>query len=136
MTRISNVTTKVYEKAQGVDAFDFDEFEKMGYLDFRFGEPFRLKAMVFDSVRREIEEAHLGNNQVTTHIFGNDSFKILEVDVPYTLNLIQWLLARAAYLKVLGPPEFKTKFEEEVKRAFFNVDNHEPTVPEDKTFGT
>jgi hypothetical protein len=59
----------------------------------------------------------------------------LEVDVPYTLDLIQWLIARAPYLKILGPPVFKAKFEEEIKRAFANIENDEPHVPKEKNFG-
>ena len=82
-------------------------------------------------MQREIEEAHLGDNQVVSSIEGENDFKILELDVPYTLNLIQWLLARAAYLKVLGPPEFKAKFEEEVKR-FFNVNSEQSKVLKNK----
>ena len=134
ISRIKDPIISFTETAQGVDSFDFDDFVKTGFLAYRYGEPFRLQAMVFNSVRREIEEAHLGSKQTLTSLEDNDEFKLLEVDVPYTLNLIQWLLARAAYLKVLGPPEFKAKFEEEVKRAFFNVINERPNVPKEKNF--
>jgi predicted DNA-binding transcriptional regulator YafY len=136
ISRIKEPAISLTETAHGVDSFDFDDFVETGYLAYRYGEPFRLKAMVFNSVRREIEEAHLGDKQILTLIEDNEKFQLLEVDVPYTLNLIQWLLARAAYLKVLGPPAFKAKFEEEIKRAFYNVGHDAPNVPSDKNFVT
>ena len=142
ISRIKKPCISITEPTQGVETFDFDDFVKTGFLAYRYGEPFRLKAIVFDSVRREIEEAHLGDNQSLTTIDDKnkdkgkdkDKYRLLEVDVPYTLNLIQWLLARAAYLKVLGPPDFKAKFEEEIKRAYYNAVKTEPNVPKKKNF--
>jgi predicted DNA-binding transcriptional regulator YafY len=121
---------------QGTVDFDLEEYEKENSLTFRYGDPFLLSAMIFSSVQREIEDAHLGGKQSVTPIEGNDKFKLLEVEVPYTLDLIQWLLARAPYLKVLGPPEFREKFDEEIKRAFANVKDEKPYVPEEKNFGS
>jgi hypothetical protein len=119
---------------EGVNDFDIEKYEKENSLAYTYDKPFRLKAMIFLSIQREIEDAHLGENQSVTPIKGNETFKLLEVDVPYTLDLIQWLIARAPYLKILGPPAFKAKFDEEIKRAYSNVKNVEPKVPKEKNF--
>jgi predicted DNA-binding transcriptional regulator YafY len=135
ISRIEEANQAISAQPQHVNEFNIDEFEKSGFLAYRYGKPFRLQAIIFYSVQREIEDAHLGDNQVVTSISKNNEFKLLEVDVPYDLNLIQWLLARAAYLKVLGPPEFKLKFDEELRLAYNNVKNEQPFVPKEKNFG-
>jgi predicted DNA-binding transcriptional regulator YafY len=135
ISRIVSAADAVTESPKGVESFDIDEYENNHILAYSYGKPFRLKAKIFSSVQREIVDAHLGNNQVVTSLGDRDEkFQLLEVDVPYTLNLIQWLIARAPYLKVLGPPDFKEKFEEEIKRAYYNVTHDEPLVPESKNF--
>lgn len=134
ISRITKAAELVTAIAQGVEGFDLDVYERNNKLEFKYGESFRLQTSIHYSVQREIEDAHLGDNQVVTIVGEDTKFKLLEVDVPYTLNLIQWLLARAAYLKVLGPPEFKAKFEEEVKRAYHNAINAEPDVPKARNF--
>jgi predicted DNA-binding transcriptional regulator YafY len=136
ISRIVSAVDAITESPKGIESFDIDEYENNHILAYSYGKPFRLKAKIFSSVQREIVDAHLGENQVVTPLSGDDKFQLLEVDVPYTLNLIQWLIARAPYLKVLGPPDFKEKFEEEVKRAYYNVTHEEPHVPEDKNFRT
>jgi predicted DNA-binding transcriptional regulator YafY len=135
ISRIEEANQSISAQPQHVNEFNIDEFEKNGWLAYRYGEPFRLQAIIFYSVQREIEDAHLGDNQVVTTISKDNEFKLLEVDVPYDLNLIQWLLARAAYLKVLGPPEFKLKFDEELRLAYDNVKHEQPFVPKEKNFG-
>jgi predicted DNA-binding transcriptional regulator YafY len=136
ISRIVSAADAVTESPKGVESFDIDEYENNHILAYSYGKPFRLKAKIFSSVQREIVDAHLGDNQVVTPLGEDDKFQLLEVDVPYTLNLIQWLIARAPYLKVLGPPEFKEKFEEEIMRAYYNVMHDEPLVPEAKNFRT
>jgi predicted DNA-binding transcriptional regulator YafY len=136
LSRIVSAVDAVTESPKGIEGFDIDEYENNHILAYSYGKPFRLKAKIFSSVQREIVDAHLGDNQIVTPLGEDDKFQLLEVDVPYTLNLIQWLIARAPYLKVLGPPDFKEKFEEEIKRAYYNVTHDEPCVPEAKNFRT
>jgi predicted DNA-binding transcriptional regulator YafY len=135
LSRIITAKELGSESPQGVDTFDIDKYERENSLAYTYDDPFRLTAMIFLSVQREIEDAHLGDNQLVTPIEGNENFKLLKVDVPYTLDLIQWLIARAPYLKILGPPLFKAKFEEEIRRAFANIGDVEPYVPKNKNFG-
>jgi predicted DNA-binding transcriptional regulator YafY len=132
ISRIEDAHPVATADAQGVESFDID---KESLLNIRFDKPFRLKAIIFDSILREIEEAHLGDNQIIAAIDGRDKFRLLEVTVPCNLDLIHWLLARAPYLKVVGPEGFKTKFNKEVKQAFDNMDNEFPYVPVGKNFG-
>jgi predicted DNA-binding transcriptional regulator YafY len=134
ISRIVSAGQSIAINPESPDDFDFEHFANTNYLAYCYGRPFRLSAKIFLSVQREIEDAHLGDKQVVTPIEGDSKFKLLEVDVPYTLNLIQWLLARAAYLKVLGPPDFKAKFDEELRRAFANVESEMPQVPDDRNF--
>jgi predicted DNA-binding transcriptional regulator YafY len=135
ISRIVSAVDAVTESPKGIEGFDIDEYENNNSFVYSYGKPFRLKAKIFSSVQREIVDSHLGDNQVVTSLGDHDEkFQLLEVDVPYTLNLIQWLIARAPYLKVLGPPEFKEKFEEEVNRAYYNITHDEPHVPEAKNF--
>jgi len=134
IVKVSEPLSVNYEEPKGfnIDNYLWEQAESITY-----GKPFRLKALIFDSVQREIEHAHLGDNQVVSQWEGADQrFKVLEVDVPYTLDLIQWLLARAAYLKVLEPNGFRKKFEEEVKRMVYNVNHVEPFVPRTRNFGS
>ena len=114
--------------------FEIDSYIKSNAESIVYGEPFRLKAVIFDSVEREVADAHLGDNQRITPYGSDERFKLLEVDVPFTLDLIQWLLARAAYLKVLGPKEFREKFEEEIRRMMYNVTHANPFVPKRRNF--
>ncbi|MBF38687.1 helix-turn-helix transcriptional regulator [Idiomarina sp. UBA4520] len=134
ISRIIQVKRRNFEEPKGPSEFDINDEQNRHMFEYRYGEPFTLELKVFKAVQREVEDAHLGDNQVMKDIPGNENFKLLKADVPYNLNLIQWLLARAPYLKVVGPPEFKTKFEEEVKRAYYNAVNDEPDVPKDKNF--
>jgi predicted DNA-binding transcriptional regulator YafY len=122
----------VTSSPQGVDKFDID---KESLLNIKYDESFDLKAIIFDSVLREIDEAHLGDNQKITAIAGHTKFRLLEVTVPCNLDLIHWLLARAPYLKVIGPSGFIAKFDKEVKQAFNNMDKEFPYIPSTKNFG-
>ncbi|WP_300499255.1 WYL domain-containing protein [Marinobacter sp.] len=115
--------------------FDIDAYIKSNAESITYGEPIRLKAVIFDSVEREIAEAHLGGNQAIKPYGTDKRFKLLEVDVPYTLDVIQWLLARAAYLKVLEPIAFKEKFEEEIRRMYINATSEAPDVPRKRNYG-
>src|SRR5690606_29479728 len=99
------------------------------------GEPFRLRAVIFNSVRREIEDAPLGEQQVLSEIDGQPYNRLLEVTVPYTLNLIQWLMARSPYIKILAPDDFRQRFREELSRALRNFDDDELQIPLQRTFG-
>ena len=135
LSRIVKVSEPLAVNYKVPKGFDIDEYLKEQAESITYGKPFRLKALIFDSVQREIEHAHLGGNQVVSQWDGADQrFKMLEVDVPYTLDLIQWLLARAAYLKVLEPDDFRKKFEEEVKRMMYNVNQAIPFVPKQRNF--
>ncbi|MGM0905556.1 MAG: helix-turn-helix transcriptional regulator [Pseudomonadota bacterium] len=134
ISRIVRAKRRNFEEPQGPVNFSINDDTNAQLFEFRYGEPFTLELMIFKAVQREVEDAHLGDNQVVTEISGNEDFKLLKATVPYNLNLIQWLLARAPYLKVVGPPEFKAKFEEEVKRAYYNVAHDEPHVPKDRNF--
>ncbi|MEE2003163.1 WYL domain-containing protein [Alkalimonas sp. MEB108] len=117
-----------------VGDFMIDAFAKQGKLTMTYGEPFRLEAVIFESVRREIEDAPLGDDQVLMQAYEDDMYRKLSVTVPYNLDLVQWLLARAPYLKVLGPEPFKVKFEEELHRAWRNVLSGTLDVPKEKNF--
>lgn len=137
LSRIIEVTEPLNVGYKTPKGFDIDDYIKKQAESITYGEPFRLKALIFDSVQREIEHAHLGDNQIVSQWDGNDSrFKVLEVDVPYTLDLIQWLLARAAYLKVLEPDDFRQKFEEEIERMMYNVTHSNPFVSKHRNFDT
>jgi predicted DNA-binding transcriptional regulator YafY len=134
VSRIEAAIESIGIAPQGVNNFDIEQYEIENSLAYTYDKPFRLKAMIFLSIQREIEDAHLGENQSVTPIEGNETFKLLEVDVPYTLDLVQWLIARAPYLKILEPAPFEAKFKEEIKRAFENTKNKEPHVPKNKNF--
>ncbi|WP_286682711.1 WYL domain-containing protein [Idiomarina sp. T82-3] len=134
ISRIVEATEIVSEPAILPEDFDIDNYIKAHAESITYGEPLRLKAIIFDSVEREIFDAHLGENQVITPYGTDERFKLLEVDVPYTLDVIQWLLARAAYLKVLSPSPFKYKFEEEIRRMYLNATSDKPSVPKQKNF--
>lgn len=133
-SRISQVDFIISEDPQ-VGDFDLDHYTKSGALAFRYGEPFRLKAVIFNSVRREIEDAPLGEQQRISEITGQPYNRLLEVTVPYTLNLIQWLMARSPYIKILAPDDFRQRFREELKRALANFDDDQLQVPVQRTFG-
>lgn len=133
-SRISQVDFIVSEVAQ-VGDFNLDDYTKSGALAFRYGEPFRLRAVIFNSVRREIEDAPLGEQQVLSEIDGQPYNRLLEVTVPYTLNLIQWLMARSPYIKILAPDDFRQRFREELSRALRNFDDDELQIPLQRTFG-
>lgn len=133
-SRISEVREIVTDDPR-VGDFDLDDYAASGALAFKFGEPFRLEAIIFNSVRREIEDAPLGENQELLPIEGQPNCRLLRVDVPYTLNLVQWLLARAAYLKILAPSDFRDKFKEELQRALANFEGEQLQVPTQRNFG-
>ena len=135
VSRIVEAQELLTEDAVFPKNFEIDSYIKSNAESIVYDEPFRLKAVIFDSVEREIADAHLGDNQRITPYGSDERFKLLEVDVPFTLDLIQWLLARAAYLKVLGPKEFREKFEEEIRRMYVNATSDEPDVPREKNFG-
>lgn len=132
-SRISRIQETVTFAAD-VGDFHLDSYAKSGALAFRFGEPFRLQAIIFNSVRREIEDAPLGADQTLSEIPGQPFNRLLEVTVPYTLNLIQWLLARAPYLKVVGPNDFRERFKQELAQALKNMEVDQLEVPTQRTF--
>jgi len=133
-SRISKLDFIVSE-APEVGDFNLDEYTKSGALAFRYGEPFRLRAIIFNSVRREIEDAPLGEQQVLSEIEGQPYNRLLEVTVPYTLNLIQWLMARSPYIKIVEPEDFRQRFREELCRALRNFDDDQLQIPLQRTFG-
>ncbi|RUO53596.1 helix-turn-helix transcriptional regulator [Pseudidiomarina homiensis] len=133
-SRISEVREIVTDDPR-VGDFDLEEYAASGALAYKFGEPFRLEAIIFNSVRREIEDAPLGDDQEISPIEGQPNCRRLRVTVPYTLNLVQWLLARAAYLKILAPTDFRDKFKEELVRALANIENDQLNVPQRRNFG-
>ncbi|RUO44272.1 hypothetical protein CWE15_03635 [Aliidiomarina taiwanensis] len=135
LTRMSNVRRCLTTSIE-VGDFDLDEYEKRGELEFlntgrlpELGESFRLQAEVFVSVVREIEYAPLGPRQTITPISGRDNYYTLEVDVPNTLHLAQWVLARAPYLHVLSPNPFRAYLESELRQALRHIDNKHLEVP-------
>ena len=133
LSRIDNVRESIVSAAR-VQDFDLDAYAATGALAFRFGEPFRLQLEVFQSVRREIEDAPLGQNQYLGEIPGRPDLMLVEVTVPYTLNLVQWLMARAPYLKVLGPADFRESFYEELRRGLANGAHDHVEVPKERSF--
>lgn len=133
-SRISSATESLTAEPR-VQNFSLAEYEKSNALAFLYGEPFRLHLEIFDSVRREVEDSHLGENQVITPIAGHDTVFNLEVTVPYTLNLIQWLLARAPYLKVKAPADFRKKFYKELSTALQHDTAEHVQLPRERTFG-
>lgn len=133
-SRISKVEFLLTEAPQVLD-FDLDRYAQSGALAFRYGEPFRLTAVIFNSVRREIEDAPLGEQQQLSEIPGQPYNRLLEVTVPYTLNLIQWLMARAPYLKIIGPEDFRERFRAELQRGLDNFEQAQLQVPSQRTFG-
>ncbi len=132
-SRISNVKQLITAKPE-INNFNINEFSHSGALTLTYGHPFKLEAIIFDSVRREIEDAPIGTDQELTQHGENPLYSKLNVTVPYNLDMIQWLFARAPYLKVIGPTSFKEKFEEELRRAWVNVQLDEPQVPKEKNF--
>lgn len=133
-SRISEVLEVVTEDAR-VGDFELDSYAASGALAFRFGEPFRLEAVIFNSIRREIEDAPLGADQELLELADQPHCRLLRVTVPYTLNLVQWLLARAAYLKIIAPTDFRDKFQEELRRALYNFETEKLCVPAQRNFG-
>ncbi|CAB0151719.1 hypothetical protein PSI9734_02087 [Pseudidiomarina piscicola] len=133
-SRISEVR-EVITEAPRVHDFNLAEYRASGALAFKYGEPFWLEAIVFNSVRREIEDAPLGEGQELFELPEQPSCRLLKVKVPYTLNLIQWLLARAAYIKVISPVPFREKLREELKRALANFEGETLQVPKKRNFG-
>lgn len=132
-SRISRVQEAVTFTAD-VGDFDLAHYSESGALAFRFGEPFQLRAIIFNSVRREIEDAPLGHDQVLHELPGQPYNRLLEVTVPYTLNLIQWLLARSPYLKIIGPEDFSSRFQQELEQALKNMQSENLEVPTQKSF--
>ena len=134
ISRIVGARELLLESSQIPNEFDIDTYIEGSAITITYGVPFRLEAIIFDSVEREISDAHLGENQIISPYGEDERFKLLEVDVPFTLDLIQWLLARTAYLKVIGPDNFKEKFDEEIRRGYMNAMSDAPDVPKEKTF--
>ena len=132
-SRISDVKDTLFDEPR-IQDFNLAEYEKSGALAFRYGEPFELHLEIFNSVRREVEDSHLGENQKITPIKGHDTVFNMTVTVPYTLNLIQWLLARAPYLKVKAPADFRQKFYKEVARALQHDTAEHVELPQERTF--
>lgn len=132
--------SRIYKVKQLITAtpetndFNINELSRSGSLTMTYGPPFKLEAIIFDSVRREIEDAPIGADQVLTKHGDDPLYSKLNVTVPYNLDMIQWLFARSPYLKVLGPLSFKEKFEEELRRAWQNVELDSPQVPKEKNF--
>ncbi|WP_417689373.1 helix-turn-helix transcriptional regulator [Pseudidiomarina sp.] len=101
-----------------VEVHDFNLTEAVEkHFSMTIGEPFTLELQIFDSVRREVQDAHLGKDQVIRPIPGKSTLHWLTVEVPYNQNLVNWLLARSPYLKVLGPEPFKRMFYRDLRRA-------------------
>jgi predicted DNA-binding transcriptional regulator YafY len=134
ISRIIDASELLLESSQIPNGFDIDIYIKGSATSIIFGIPFRLEAVIFDSVEREIADAHLGENQIISPYGKDERFKLLEVDVPFTLDLIQWLLSRSAYLKVIGPDDFKEKYDEEIRRGYMNAMSDMPDVPKKKNF--
>lgn len=115
---------------------EFNLADESKRFNMTIGDDFVLEMQIFDSVRREIQDAHLGKNQVIRPIEGHSTIFWLQVEVPYNQNLVNWLIARSPYLKVLGPEPFRRMFYRDIKRAAAIDDADFLTVPprEDKTF--
>ena len=133
-SRISSAQESIVEEPR-IEDFELDTYEDSGALAFRYGGPFLLELEIFNSVRREVEDTPLGLKQKITPIEGRPYVFQMQVEVPYTLNLIQWLLARSPYLKVKGPADFRDKFYEELRRALANGENEHVDVPKQRNFG-
>ncbi|WP_157981061.1 helix-turn-helix transcriptional regulator [Pseudidiomarina insulisalsae] len=125
----------VVSDSQEVKDFNLAEAKEKQF-NMTIGDDFTLEMQIFDSVRREIQDAHLGKNQVIRPIEGHPTIFLLQVDVPYNQNLVNWLIARSPYLKVLGPKPFRRMFYRDIKRAAAIDDAEFLTVPprEEKTF--
>ena len=134
-SRISQATETVTAEPQ-VNDFNLDEYERSGALGFRYGDPFEVELEIFVSVMREVQDAPVGENQNIEVIDGRPNMYRLKATVPYNLNFIQWLMARAPYLKVIGPDHFKAKFNEELRRAYANACSDHLKVPEERNFNS
>ncbi len=132
-SRISKVRDTLFDEPR-VQNFNLADYEESGALAFRYGEPFELQLEIFNSVRREVEDSHLGEHQRITPADGRDTVFNMTVTVPFTLNLIQWLLARSPYLKVKAPEDFRVKFYEELARALQHDAADHVEVPPTRTF--
>ena len=132
-SRISDVVECITIEPR-VQNFNIEQHATTGALAYRYGEPFTITLEIFKSVRREVEDAPLGEQQKIEPIAGSESTHILTAEVPYTLNLIQWLMARAPYLKVLAPADFRDKFHEELRRGLKNCESKHVSVPEERNF--
>lgn len=135
LTRMSNVRRTLTTSIE-VGDFDLDEYDRRGELGYlntgrlpELGESFRLVADVFVSVVREIEYAPLGMQQVISPITGREDYYRLEVDVPNTLHLAQWVLARAPYLHIQSPRPFRAYLESELLQALRHIETEQLEVP-------
>lgn len=133
VSRITGVRPTLFAKPQ-VCSFDFDEYLRSSTANYQIGKPFRLELEIFDSVRREIEDAHLGANQLIKPIPGQDKNWRLEVDVQYNQNLIHWLFGRSPYLKVIGPKPFRDMFYQDLKNALEHGEREQIEIAQEKTF--
>lgn len=132
-SRILEVAETVTTESR-VEDFNLDDYEKSGALGFRYGDPFEIELEIFMSVMREVQDAPIGENQRIVPVEGSSNTFKLTATVPYNLNFIQWLMARAPYLKVMGPSHFKDKFHEELRRAYANASSDQLDVPEARNF--
>lgn len=132
-SRISGVVECITVAAR-VQNFDIDKHTRTGALAFRYEDPFELELEIFKSVRREVEDAPLGEQQIIEPIDGLIDTHRLKAKVPYTLNLIQWLMARSPYLKVIGPANFREKFYEELRRGYANNESEHVSVSAERNF--
>jgi predicted DNA-binding transcriptional regulator YafY len=133
VSRIKAVRATLFNEPQ-VCNFDFDEYLRSNAASFQIGKPFRLELEIFDSVRREIEDAHLGENQEITPIPGQNKNWQLSVDVEYSQNLIHWLFGRAPYLKVVGPKPFRDMFYRDLENALNHGSNNQIEIVPERTF--
>ncbi|MDN7135351.1 helix-turn-helix transcriptional regulator [Pseudidiomarina terrestris] len=134
ISRIQNLKGVITESPQ-VGDFKLKAHAER-HFDMTIGEEFTLELQIFDSVRREIQDSHLGKNQVIRPVEGHSTIFWLQVDVPYNQNLVNWLNARCAYLKVLSPQPFREMFYRDIKRAaaMDGADVLSVPPPNEKTF--
>ena len=133
ISRIAGISSTIHGDSQ-VANFDIDEYINSSQASYQIGDAFTLEMEIFDSVRREIEDAHLGANQKITPIKGQPTNWQLTVEVEYNQNLIHWLLGRAPYLRVTGPEPFKEMFYRDLQNALRHHETGRIEIAKEKTF--
>lgn len=133
VSRIVDVSAVLLGDPQ-IASFDIDEFMNSSQVSYQIGDAFTLEMEIFDSVRREIEDAHLGANQKITPIEEQPKNWRLKVDVEYNQNLIHWLFGRAPYLRVTGPAPFKEMFYRDLQNALRHHEMNRIEIAKERTF--